>query len=318
MNNFTLYGLYFISSIFFLKKYRRNIKSKILYQKEHEIVAKYLEDTYIKKYFENKLDDIQIRKTQNINGKKIIWQFWYQGFNHAPFIIKKCFKSVEKYKGDYKVILLDKNNIKDYLIFPDFVYEKINNKEFGEKTITIFSDLLRVSLLNNYGGIWLDAGMFLSGEIQKEILNQDFFIFHRSIKKPQDYKKWIEFNYNFFSWDEKFKVNIVNGFILLNKNNEIIRIIQNILLNYWKYENKLVYYFMFQILFDILEKKYLNINLYITNDTDIHLLQYHAKNKYSNKLWNDIKNKTNIHSLKNFKKIKKNSMIDEILFKDDK
>ncbi|MCW1667925.1 capsular polysaccharide synthesis protein [Campylobacter jejuni] len=38
----------------------------------------------------------------------------------------------------------------------------------------MFSDLLRVSLLNNYGGIWLDAGMFLSGEIQKEILDQDF------------------------------------------------------------------------------------------------------------------------------------------------
>ncbi|EOI3811737.1 class E lipooligosaccharide biosynthesis protein WlaTB, partial [Campylobacter jejuni] len=88
--------------------------------------------------------------------------------------------------------------------------------------------------------------------------------------KPQDYKNWINFNYNFFSWDEKFKVNIVNGFILSNKNNEIMKIMQDILINYWKYENKLVYYFMFQILFDTLKKKYLNLNLYITNDTDIH------------------------------------------------
>ncbi|EFT9700174.1 capsular biosynthesis protein, partial [Campylobacter jejuni] len=266
MNNFVLYSLYFIYSAFFLNKHRRIIKGKILHQKEHENIANYLENAYIKKYFENKLDDIQIKKTRNINGKKIIWQFWYQGIDNAPCIIKKCFKSVQKYKGNYEVVLLDKDNIKDYLIFPDFIYQKIDDKKFGEKTITIFSDLLRVSLLNNYGGIWLDAGMFLSGEIQKEILDQDFFIFHRSTKKPQDYKNWINFNYNFFSWDEKFKVNIVNGFILSNKNNEIMKIMQDILINYWKYENKLVYYFMFQILFDALKKKYLNLNLYITND----------------------------------------------------
>ncbi|ENZ6540116.1 capsular biosynthesis protein, partial [Campylobacter jejuni] len=36
MNNFVLYSLYFIYSAFFLNKYRRIIKGKILYQKEHE------------------------------------------------------------------------------------------------------------------------------------------------------------------------------------------------------------------------------------------------------------------------------------------
>lgn len=76
-----------------------------------------------------------------------------------------------------------------------------------------------------------------------------------------------------------------------------MKIMQDILINYWKYENKLVYYFMFQILFDTLKKKYL-MQFIHNNDTDIHLLQYHAKDKYSDKLWNDIKNKTSIHSLK--------------------
>lgn len=318
MNKFILYSLYFISSVFFLKKYRRIIKGKILYQKEHQKVADYLENVYIKKYFENKLDDILIKKTQDMNNKKIIWQFWYQGLDNAPCIIKQCMKSVKKYMGDeYDIIVLDKNNIKDYLIFPDFIYKKIKNNEFGEKTITIFSDLLRVSLLNNYGGIWLDTAMLLSGKIKQDIANQDFFVFHRSIQAPKDYKKWINFNYNFFSWDKNFKVNIVNGFILSNKNNEIMKIMQDVLINYWKYENKLVYYFMFQVLFDVLERKYCDMNLYITNDTDIHLLQYYAKYKYNDKLWCDIKNKTNIHSLKNFTKIKKYSMIDKILFKDN-
>ncbi|ECC1876400.1 capsular biosynthesis protein, partial [Campylobacter jejuni] len=83
MNNFVLYSLYFIYSAFFLNKHRRIIKGKILYQKEHENIANYLENTYIKKYFENKLDNIQIKKTRNINGKKIIWQFWYQGIDNA-------------------------------------------------------------------------------------------------------------------------------------------------------------------------------------------------------------------------------------------
>ena len=45
-------------------------------------------------------------------------------------------------------------------------------------------------------------------------------------------------------------------------------------------------------------------------------MKYYEKNKYDDKLWDDIKNKTNMHSLKNFTKIKKHSMIDKILFKD--
>lgn len=54
-------------------------------------------------------------------------------------MIQQCFNSVQsQMKDDYTIIILDKDNIKDYLDFPPFVIEKLENNFFGEKTITFF------------------------------------------------------------------------------------------------------------------------------------------------------------------------------------
>lgn len=88
-------------------------------------------------------------------------------------MIQQCFNSVQsQMKDDYTIIILDKDNIKDYLDFPPFVIEKLENN-FWRKTIT-FSDLLRVCLLATYGGIWCDASIFLSSKIPSELCDKDF------------------------------------------------------------------------------------------------------------------------------------------------
>lgn len=62
--------------------------------------------------------------------------------------------------------------------------EKITKKTFGEKTIVFFSDLLRVSLLATYGGIWCDASIFLSDKIPQTLRDREFFAFERAQNKP--------------------------------------------------------------------------------------------------------------------------------------
>ena len=62
-------------------------------------------------------------------------------------------------RRDYTVIRLDNKNLCEYVSFPEFVTEKLKN---GNMSYTHFSDLLRLGLLNLYGGVWLDATILAS------------------------------------------------------------------------------------------------------------------------------------------------------------
>ncbi|EHZ9971457.1 glycosyl transferase, partial [Campylobacter jejuni] len=141
-----------------------------------------------------------------------------------------------------------------YLDFPPFVIEKLENNFFGEKTITFFSDLLRVCLLATYGGIWCDASIFLSSKIPSELCDKDFFTFERSKIKPskEKLKKFIKsgyFSYGYFNWNDDFKVKMLSSFMIAKTNNTFIQTLKDILMNYWKNEQSSEnhYYFILHI-----------------------------------------------------------------------
>ena len=85
---------------------------------------------------------------------KNIYVFWDKGFENMPKMCKKCVNSWIAKNPEYKVIVLDKSNIYNYL-----------DKEFLDKVwtknqIQTQSDLIRINLLSRYGGIWVDATLF--------------------------------------------------------------------------------------------------------------------------------------------------------------
>ena len=132
-------------------------------------------DKIIGEYFKLKenegktpIDDIISKK--KIDNQKIIWQYWGTGWENKelPDIVKLCMKSVEKYKGDYTIIRLDDNNLKKYIDLPQFILEKKKN---GKIPFAFFSDLLRLSLLKCYGGVWLDATILLTDFLPKKYEN---------------------------------------------------------------------------------------------------------------------------------------------------
>ena len=106
--------------------------------------------------------------------KKIIWQFWWQGADSAPEIVKKCMLSVRKHADDWEVVVIDKNNLGEYLEIPPLILERLDR---GEMSITHFSDYLRARLLAQYGGIWADATVMMTDDLPKEILNAPFFMY---------------------------------------------------------------------------------------------------------------------------------------------
>ena len=113
-------------------------------------------DRVLKEYFTNKIGTEQIKPKKTFNNEKIIWQFWGQGwdFEKLPDVVKISYKSVEKYKKDYEIIHLDMNNINDYLEIPAYILKKVEDKKMG---FAHFTDIIRLALLYNYGGVWIDA-----------------------------------------------------------------------------------------------------------------------------------------------------------------
>lgn len=89
---------------------------------------------------------------------KTIWMFWAQGYENAPNIIKKCRESWVKYNPDWTINVLDMENLTNFL--PDFWINFSKNIDFLKSNLAALADLLRVNLLRQHGGVWVDATCF--------------------------------------------------------------------------------------------------------------------------------------------------------------
>lgn len=66
------------------------------------------------------------------------------------------------------MVVIDQNNYRDYVDIPDYIIKKLDKKQMS---LTHFSDILRMALLYEYGGVWMDATLFTVEEIPDIILN---------------------------------------------------------------------------------------------------------------------------------------------------
>lgn len=73
-----------------------------------------------------------------------------------PELVENCYKQLVKHNSN--VILITKNNIRDYTHIPEEIYTKVSK---GQISYTHLSDILRLSLLAERGGMWLDATCFV-------------------------------------------------------------------------------------------------------------------------------------------------------------
>lgn len=92
----------------------------------------------------------------------IIWIFWWQGKLSMPQVIRQCYLSVLRNANGRKVIFIDESNYSEYVELPDYLYDKFKKKKIS---FTHFSDVIRVELLRKYGGLWIDAAIFVTRPI---------------------------------------------------------------------------------------------------------------------------------------------------------
>ncbi len=246
------------------------LRHKRLSKKARESINKHLDLN------NGEFKPVGLQPQKALSSQKIIWQYWGQGVDDRdalPEVVKICFDSVDKYKGDYTVIRLCDDTIKEYLDLPDFVYDKLaNNDRF---TITFFSDLLRLALLDTYGGVWLDATILLTKELDKEFYGKDFFAFQRSFYVDKDEQKfWEKDGGSYWRWNKHFKVRLLSSVIFAKKGNVVIQALFRLMYDYWERENKLWNYYICHIFFqEIIDNELKDYNQLIISDTLPHLLQ---------------------------------------------
>lgn len=187
----------------------------------------------------------EIAARKDLGTDRIIWQYWAQGYEQVPEVVRTCLDSVDRWAGDYKIIRLSDANLAEYIAIPTFVQQK--RKVFS---VAHFSDLLRLMLLKAYGGVWLDATVFLSGPIPALYADQELFFFRRDPAEPH-YKYWQNTYAYYFGWARGFRVNMLNSILFAKTGNKALADLCDMLLLWWKTHDRMPDYFFFQILFDV-------------------------------------------------------------------
>lgn len=127
---------------------------------------------------------VNAKKKEIDESKKPIWVLWLQGFEYAPEIVKVCVQSLKNVVGKTeKIFLLDENNLFDYIDLPKYIIKKWKE---GIISNTHLSDLIRIQLLNMYGGIWIDATVYItSNKLPDYITSNKLFMFSRWLDKKE-------------------------------------------------------------------------------------------------------------------------------------
>lgn len=177
--------------------------------------------------------------TENLEQKQItvetpetIWQFWDNPVGRTtPEIVKSSLETVHKFKGNFDLKVLDKSTFGNYSDLPAYVLDKFNKGQIG---YAHFSDLLRLNLLKNHGGIWLDATAYMTDFVPAYIVEEDFFVLLTD--------KLTQYPYSFMQ----------NCFIRAKKGSFLCDAWYQMCIEYWKDETEISDYFQHQLMFKAL------------------------------------------------------------------
>ena len=155
-------------------------------------------DKYFKKNYShilNKYNDYEICSSVITDPK--IWMFWGQGETQMPPLVKACYRQLTHYNNNVK--LLTNENIKKYIDIPDVVIQKVCN---GQISWAYFSDIVRSSVLSKYGGLWVDATVWVPKRIPVEDFLEYRFISPADSPRLNDrsVRFWSTFDWNWNGW----------------------------------------------------------------------------------------------------------------------
>lgn len=202
-------------------------------------------------------------EVENCKESNKVWFCWLQGIENAPELVKACYSNLKNILTDKEIIVITKENLKEYTNFPDFILEKWEN---GIISNTHFSDILRAELLVRNGGMWIDSTCLVTSKIPDYVQNSDFFVFNNEYRSDK-------------------AIAISSWFIYSKADYPILKSVLDLIFEYWSKKNKLEDYFLFHMFVTMVFKNYPELvqKIPFVSNINPHVLQF----KY---LFNNIKN----------------------------
>lgn len=213
------------------------------------------------------------------NQEECVYICWLQGIENAPELVQSCYQSMKHHITDKKIVVITAENYSQYVTLPDFIIEKWKK---GIISNTHFSDILRLEILIEHGGIWLDSTVYLTDSLPSYITDSELFVYRAG---------WFDYEL----------ITMGNWLIKSTPNNIFLNETQNLLFKYWKTHNYVCQYFIFHLFFKMVCEKYADewSNVPYFNQIDQHLLAQEINKKFDEKRFNQIKSITSVHKLTN-------------------
>lgn len=212
---------------------------------------------------------------------KIIWILWLQGIENAPAIVRMCYQSIlNNFSDEYKIILLNENNLGEYISLPDFIISKYKKGYISNQT---YADLIRLGLLEKYGGTWMDATIFCSNKhVPEHMMNSDLFIFQTMFPA---------------TWGIPTVMN--SYFITACQNNKIIRLAKELFYDYWKNNTYNSDYWLINDFFELAKDTFSEDwqKVLPEEPLSMHILQDRMKQKFDKEIFDFVISKTPFHKL---------------------
>ena len=235
----------------------------------HQEILKYIEREYTNTITLYKHSDRIKENNENIPA--IVWIMWWQGESQMPLLVKKCYETIKQNSEGKDVILITHNNLSNFLELPQYILEKVNA---GKISITHLSDIIRMGLLSKYGGLWIDATIYLTDKI--EFPYKSFFTIRQHLK----YDRYV-------LGGNKWTPYLLGS----TKNHLLPNFAFQFFLDYWKKEDNLIDYFLVDYVIATAYKSFDEIH------TDIDRQSYQYENIYLlSKNLNSLYNENYINS----------------------
>ena len=136
--------------------------------------------------------------------------FCYWENKELPILINECIKNIKKKMGNkWQVILLNKENVHEFIPKNKFP------KNFEKIFVQAKADWIRLYLMKNYGGLWIDISIVLNDPQEIEDM------YDNQLSKGKNLCMY-EMNHHRIKVKEKEYPGLENWFIMAKPNNDLI------------------------------------------------------------------------------------------------
>ncbi|WP_167639552.1 capsular polysaccharide synthesis protein [Segatella hominis] len=198
--------------------------------------------------------------------------------------------SQRKHLPDYEFRVFDLSNYQQWIELPEFIVRKYKK---GLIPAASFSDLLRLSLLQKYGGVWMDATVFCSGFGNEKLQGRWNRIMQSELTVFRYLKRGV-----------MAPVGLSNWFIAAVPHQIVISSVLDMLLAYWKDYNCLVDYYIIHLFLGLSLCEFPMVEARMPRENSYHsiLLGDALGRTFHQEQWRDLINHVSIHKL-NYRKV---------------